>query len=111
MIARFLILWVRAYQILVSPVIHWVGGPGSGCRFLPTCSDYAIEALRHHGALRGSWLALKRICRCHPWGGSGYDPVPGCGCKSSVSADNTRPRGHGPATTQNQGRNDDPPSS
>jgi uncharacterized protein len=61
---------VRAYQLFVSPL-----RPPS-CRFLPTCSDYAIEALARHGALRGSGLALWRLARCHPWGGSGYDPVP-----------------------------------
>ncbi len=62
---------VRAYQYLVSP---WLGG---NCRFDPTCSQYAIEALKRHGILRGGWLAIRRIGRCHPWGGSGYDPVPG----------------------------------
>ncbi len=46
------------------------------CRFAPTCSEYAIEALRRHGAVRGGWLSLRRIVRCHPWGGSGFDPVP-----------------------------------
>ncbi len=46
------------------------------CRFTPTCSQYAVEALRRHGPLRGSWLTLRRLSRCHPWGGSGYDPVP-----------------------------------
>jgi uncharacterized protein len=61
---------VRAYQLFVSPLL-----PPS-CRFLPSCSDYAIEALDRHGALRGGGLALRRLARCHPWGGSGYDPVP-----------------------------------
>lgn len=61
---------IRLYQLLVSP---WLGG---NCRFEPTCSAYAVEALERHGVLRGGWLALKRIGRCHPWGGSGYDPVP-----------------------------------
>ncbi len=48
----------------------------ASCRYVPTCSQYAIEALQKYGALKGGWLAIKRICRCHPWGGSGYDPVP-----------------------------------
>ena len=61
---------VRTYQILVSPLLL------PSCRFLPTCSDYAIEAIGRHGALRGFGLALRRLARCHPWGGSGYDPVP-----------------------------------
>ena len=61
---------IRAWQLLLAPVL-----PPS-CRYLPSCSHYADEAISRHGALRGSWLALRRICRCHPWGGSGYDPVP-----------------------------------
>lgn len=67
---HLLILLVRAYQILLSPLL------GANCRFHPTCSAYSIEAMQKHGAARGGWLALKRIFRCHPWGGSGYDPVP-----------------------------------
>ena len=65
-----LIQLARFYRIAISP---WLG---ANCRFDPTCSSYAIEALRVHGILTGGWLALKRIGRCHPWGGSGYDPVP-----------------------------------
>ena len=65
-----LILFVRIYQRFISPLT-----PPS-CRFTPTCSQYALEALRKYGPLKGSWLALKRLLRCHPWGGSGYDPVP-----------------------------------
>lgn len=61
---------IRGYQLLLSPVL-----PAS-CRYQPTCSAYAIEAIQRHGALAGSWLAAKRLGRCHPWGGSGYDPVP-----------------------------------
>jgi len=61
---------VRGYQLLISPVM-----PGS-CRYLPTCSCYTMDALEQHGPVSGGWLALKRIFRCHPWGGSGYDPVP-----------------------------------
>lgn len=61
---------IRAYQLLVSPVL------GPSCRYLPSCSEYAAEAIERHGALAGTWLALRRLARCHPWGGSGYDPVP-----------------------------------
>lgn len=61
---------IGIYKRCISPYM-----PPS-CRFTPTCSTYAIEALQKHGPLRGLWLTVKRICRCHPWGGSGYDPVP-----------------------------------
>ncbi len=61
---------IRLYQLVLSPVL------GNNCRFLPTCSQYGMEALERHGLLRGGWLALRRILRCHPWGGMGYDPVP-----------------------------------
>jgi len=69
-LARIVALPVRAYRLVLSP---WVG---HACRYQPTCSAYALEALERHGALRGSWLMLRRIGRCHPWGGWGYDPVP-----------------------------------
>ncbi len=65
-----LILLVRFYQLCISPLT-----PPS-CRFTPTCSQYALEALRKHGLFKGSYLTVKRLLRCHPWGGSGYDPVP-----------------------------------
>jgi len=61
---------IRGYQKYISPLT-----PPS-CRYLPTCSQYSIEALQKHGLRKGGWLALKRIGSCHPWGGSGYDPVP-----------------------------------
>ncbi|MBB4267547.1 membrane protein insertion efficiency factor YidD [Roseospira visakhapatnamensis] len=63
-------LLIRAYQLGLSPLL------GQTCRFTPTCSSYALEALERHGLLRGGWLAAWRILRCHPWGGMGYDPVP-----------------------------------
>lgn len=68
---------IRGYQRAVSPVLHALGGPGSGCRFTPTCSEYFLQAVEIHGALRGSWMGLKRIARCHPWSAGGEDPVPG----------------------------------
>lgn len=66
---------------LIFKLYHWLISPwlGARCRFTPSCSVYAQDALKHHGAVKGSYLAAKRICRCHPWGGSGYDPVPGLG--------------------------------
>jgi len=73
---RLFRLFIRSYQILISPILSWLGGPGLGCRFQPTCSHYCIEAVETHGLLPGLWLAFKRIGRCQPWGGSGHDPVP-----------------------------------
>ncbi len=67
---------IRAYQWTLSPLLRFLAGPGNGCRFRPTCSEYFLEAIEKHGALHGSWLGLKRLVRCHPWGGHGYDPVP-----------------------------------
>ena len=70
LLTRPLILGVRLYQAALSPLL------GGHCRYHPTCSEYAVEALAVHGALRGSWLILRRVLRCHPLGGAGYDPVP-----------------------------------
>ena len=67
---------IRIYQMTLSPLLKALGGPASGCRFQPTCSEYFLQSVQAHGALRGSWLGLKRIGRCHPWGGAGQDPVP-----------------------------------
>jgi putative membrane protein insertion efficiency factor len=67
---KFLIAMIGVYRKAISPLL------GPRCRYIPTCSAYAIEALETHGAWQGSILAVKRIFRCHPWGGSGYDPVP-----------------------------------
>ncbi|MCR4338683.1 MAG: membrane protein insertion efficiency factor YidD [Gemmatimonadaceae bacterium] len=67
---KLLILLVRGYQVGISPLL-----PAS-CRYYPTCSAYAVEAIERHGAARGSWLALRRIARCHPFHAGGFDPVP-----------------------------------
>jgi putative membrane protein insertion efficiency factor len=76
---------LRFYQIAISPMM------GPRCRFYPSCSNYAIEALQVHGAAKGSWLTARRVCRCHPWNAGGVDPVPpkntspttACGCNHS----------------------------
>lgn len=70
MLARLLVMLVRGYQLAISPILP------PACRYTPSCSQYAIEALRRYGALKGSWLAARRICRCHPFRAGGYDPVP-----------------------------------
>ena len=67
---RILHWLIRFYQIAISPLL------GPRCRYIPTCSQYALEAIQTHGALQGVYYATRRVCRCHPWGGSGYDPVP-----------------------------------
>lgn len=67
-------LFIRAYQVAISPFFL------AHCRYWPSCSAYALEAVRKHGALAGGWLAVRRIARCHPWGGSGVDPVPETRC-------------------------------
>ncbi|MFQ3574882.1 MAG: membrane protein insertion efficiency factor YidD [Cytophagales bacterium] len=72
----FGIVLVKIYQLTISPFFP------NACRFHPTCSSYMIEALKTHGFIKGSWLGLKRISKCHPWGESGFDPVPECEQKS-----------------------------
>ena len=68
---KYLLLkFVRFYQVAISPMLP------PRCRYTPTCSQYAVEALQKHGACKGSMLTMRRVCRCHPFGGSGYDPVP-----------------------------------
>ena len=79
---HILIFAIRAYRWTISPAQVFLFGATGGCRFTPTCSQYAMDAIRAQGAMAGGWLAAKRICRCHPWGGCGDDPVPA----------NTRPR-------------------
>lgn len=69
-LAAFFILLIRIYQVTLSPFL------GRQCRYLPTCSNYGLEAIRKYGPFKGGWLTLKRILSCNPWGGSGYDPVP-----------------------------------
>lgn len=81
MIRWSLILFVRAYQVTLSPLI------GSCCRFYPSCSDYAIEAIEKHGVWRGTWLALRRLGRCHPFHSGGWDPVPKTMHKTTCSGD------------------------
>jgi putative membrane protein insertion efficiency factor len=67
---RFGLVLVRSYQLLLSPFA------GGACRFEPSCSAYAIEAIETHGLVRGTWFALRRVARCHPWSSAGFDPVP-----------------------------------
>ncbi|WP_417824054.1 membrane protein insertion efficiency factor YidD [Thalassospira lucentensis] len=87
-LARLLQVAVRGYQLFLSPYIGW------SCRYQPTCSAFMMEALARHGAIKGGWMGFKRIMRCHPWGGHGYDPVPECGCeqnKASSDGENRSP--------------------
>ena len=65
-----LVLLIRAYQLIISPVL------GSNCRFMPTCSEYALDCLKEYGLIKGTFLSIKRIGKCHPWGSHGYDPIP-----------------------------------
>ncbi|MBP9692984.1 MAG: membrane protein insertion efficiency factor YidD [Alphaproteobacteria bacterium] len=69
MISFILKIFIHLYRLLISPLLR------PRCRFLPTCSQYALDALEHYGPYKGSILAFKRVCRCHPWGGHGFDPV------------------------------------
>jgi uncharacterized protein len=75
LIQHFLIFTIRVYRWTVSPALVFLFGPSNGCRFTPSCSEYAMDAIRSQGALAGGWLAVKRICRCHPWGDCGHDPA------------------------------------
>ncbi|MEJ7692585.1 membrane protein insertion efficiency factor YidD [Daejeonella sp.] len=68
--AAVFLLIIKIYQTLISPIL------GKSCRFTPTCSHYGVEAIKKHGPFKGGWLTLKRIGRCNPWGGHGFDPVP-----------------------------------
>lgn len=68
--SRFIIYLIQGYRYLISPFL------GPRCRFHPSCSQYAMDAYQKYGVIKGSWMTLRRLARCHPWGGSGYDPVP-----------------------------------
>lgn len=68
-VALPVIILIRGYQLLISPIL------GSNCRFMPTCSEYAMGSLKAHGLIKGTYLTIKRIGKCHPWGGHGYDPI------------------------------------
>lgn len=69
-LAHIFAVFVKGYRLIISPLL------GGNCRFQPTCSSYALEALQKHGGIKGGWLAAKRMVKCHPWGGSGIDNVP-----------------------------------
>jgi len=69
-VGLFFLALIRFYQVAISPMTQ------ASCRYSPTCSQYALEAVRKYGPFKGGWLAVKRLTRCHPWGGHGYDPVP-----------------------------------
>lgn len=77
---KLLLLPIRFYQYAVSPMM------ASHCRYYPSCSQYAIEAISHHGGLKGLFLSIKRLLRCHPWGKGGYDPVPGTDDRKSTES-------------------------
>jgi putative membrane protein insertion efficiency factor len=73
-----LIILIKGYRYFLSPVLP------AQCRYYPSCSEYALEAVQRHGPLRGAWLGMCRILRCHPWHPGGYDPVPGCGAANDA---------------------------
>jgi len=87
-----LMFLIRLYRWTLSPLKNVLFGPLGRCRFDPSCSAYALEALQTHGPFRGSWLSLKRICRCQPWGGCGHDPVPPVADSSIDEANPPRPK-------------------
>ncbi|MBV8656744.1 MAG: membrane protein insertion efficiency factor YidD [Burkholderiales bacterium] len=68
--SRLLILLIQVYRYTLSPIL------GANCRYTPSCSEYALESIKRHGTWHGGWLTIRRLSRCHPWGGSGHDPVP-----------------------------------
>jgi putative membrane protein insertion efficiency factor len=97
-------LGIRLYRWVLSPAKTFLFGANAQCRFSPSCSAYALEAIARHGAMVGTWLALKRVARCHPWGGCGEDPVPPTAAeasrhKQSPTQDASAPAGETPAAT------------
>jgi putative membrane protein insertion efficiency factor len=90
------------YRYTLSPILHLMA-PGGGCRFYPTCSEYAIEAVKTHGPLTGTWLAVKRLSKCHPWGPHGFDPVPhSCSCTAKTDHQHPSPLTHNRAPSGDQ---------
>lgn len=107
MLRSVLLALIRFYQAAISP---WTP---AACRYQPTCSAYAFEAIRRHGSIRGAWLAVRRIGRCHPWGGSGYDPVPPVEAESlprEASGSGDGAAEGGPPAEGSPGVQDEPPT-
>ncbi|MEL0106700.1 MAG: membrane protein insertion efficiency factor YidD [Rhodospirillaceae bacterium] len=73
---RFFQFMIRGYQLFLAPIVHSIVPVQGGCRFHPSCSQYAKEAYGRFGTIQGTWLTVKRLGRCHPWGKAGYDPIP-----------------------------------
>ena len=90
MTAKILLALIRVYQLTLSPLV------GGSCRFEPSCSVYASEAIRMHGAARGAWLAMKRLARCHPFGSYGFDPVPSGSAGPRTTDHSPHAMHHGP---------------
>lgn len=101
MIRRLLAMLVRGYRWFLSPMKTLLFGPGCGCRHVPSCSVYAEEALMVHGVVRGGWMTVCRLGRCHPWGSAGWDPVPGL--RSDVARGTAR-AGMGRGRSRGEGR-------
>jgi putative membrane protein insertion efficiency factor len=104
----FFIFLVRLYRWTLSPAKTFLFGPLGQCRFTPSCSEYALEALQTHGPAAGSWLAVKRVCRCHPWGDCGHDPVPEI--RSGASREGSRLTPHASRLTSHVSRPPHPAS-
>ncbi|MBB6145713.1 hypothetical protein HNQ77_003674 [Silvibacterium bohemicum] len=88
-----------AYKLVVSPLLHALSGQSGACRFRPTCSEYAATAVSQHGFLRGGWLALRRLARCHPFGQGGFDPVPNTLCRHREESDDSLSHAGAPTST------------